>query len=407
MDPKQIKERLRQALEFLQCNAYMAAENVFRSLDEAQLTDARIRAVVQRGLATVLLRGGQPEEAREIFSRLIQSPPRDLSLVVLHGNALAAMGRLDEATGEFARVVRVDPANCPAIWGLAKSLFHSGKPQLSLGHYAKLVQLDPDTATNWFEYGMVFLKMGSFEDARMAMEKYLELEPDDPLGAGVHLSRISGNSNLNALPPEFVKTHFDAFSLGFENQLVNILRYRGHELLAEAVAQCQVPRPIPTILDLGCGTGLCAQLFQNPSTAIDGIDLSGRMITIASMGDVYRNLFQGDVVAVMREQLSVPYDLALAGEIFVYIADPAEVLESLHPLLVEGGLFAFTIETLLEASSLGYQLCDTLRYRHALPYIRDRAVKAGFTVKIENPCTLRTEDWKAVQGAVFVVEKIS
>jgi predicted TPR repeat methyltransferase len=252
---------------------------------------------------------------------------------------------------------------------------------------------------------MVFLKTGSFEDARMPLEKYLELEPEDPLGAGVHLSRISGKSNLSALPPEFVKTHFDAFSTGFENQLVNMLDYRGHELIAEAVAQCQIPRPIPTILDLGCGTGLCAQLFQDPSTAIDGIDLSPRMIEVASRGDVYRDLFEGDVVSVMREQLSVPYDLALAGELFVYIADPDEVLRGLHPLLVEGGLFAFTIETLLEASSLGYQLCDTLRYRHALSYIRDRSVKAGFTVKIENPCTLRTEDFKAVQGAVFVLER--
>jgi len=66
---------------------------------------------------------------------------------------------------------------------------------------------------------------------------------------------------------------------------------------------CRVPDRTAPVLDLGCGTGLAGKLLEQAGyTHIDGIDLSPEMLEKAAALNVYRQLWEGDLTAVIDVQ---------------------------------------------------------------------------------------------------------
>lgn len=64
------------------------------------------------------------------------------------------------------------------------------------------------------------------------------------------------------------------------------------------------------ILDAGCGTGLVGQaLAMAGAKAIDGLDLSSAMLTVAKQTGAYRNLAQADLTRRI-EKADETYDIA-------------------------------------------------------------------------------------------------
>lgn len=53
------------------------------------------------------------------------------------------------------------------------------------------------------------------------------------------------------------------------------------------------------ILDVGCGTGLCAESLKAFTHSIVGIDLSENMLEKAEQRGVYNELIKGDIVDVI------------------------------------------------------------------------------------------------------------
>ena len=57
------------------------------------------------------------------------------------------------------------------------------------------------------------------------------------------------------------------------------------------------------VLELGCGTGLCAALFRSAAARLVGVDVSARMLERARARGLYDELLLGDAVQVTAERV--------------------------------------------------------------------------------------------------------
>src|SRR4029453_9055138 len=86
---------------------------------------------------------------------------------------------------------------------------------------------------------------------------------------------------------EFVEQVFDRFANSFEVRLKQ-LDYRAPQLFGAALdAAVGPPRGELTILDAGCGTGLCGPLLRGHAKMLHGVDLSGGMLAKAADAKLY------------------------------------------------------------------------------------------------------------------------
>lgn len=281
--------------------------------------------------------------------------------------------------------------------GLA--LLEDGQPAEAADAIRAAIEIDPGDVEIRYALGQALEAAGG--DAAAAYRAALALDPDDRMGAAVRLALIGAAPVPAQLPEAHIRTLFDQYAPRFDTALVEALRYRGPELLRQAVDRA-VPEGGLDILDLGCGTGLAGIAFADRRRRLDGIDLSPGMILQAMARKLYDRLEPGEIVAALAEWPE-RYDLALAADVAVYIGDLMPLLAATRRVLRPGGLFALTLEAQDGADGTGWRLGDHHRYQHSAAYLHAAAAAAGFAVVgIESDWT-RTENKVPLPGWVAVL----
>ena len=134
-----------------------------------------------------------------------------------------------------------------------------------------------------------------------------------------------------------IRAHFDSYAPTWHDRLSNhvyAMRYR-------AVERMLANQTIGSALDVGCGTGDFAQLFDPARTKYLGIDISENMIAEC------RRLFpshefqvgDGDSLNAGRE----PVDLVLSIGVLEYLPDPVSHLKTLVSVTKPGGSIIVTV----------------------------------------------------------------
>jgi predicted TPR repeat methyltransferase len=271
---------------------------------------------------------------------------------------------------------------------------------------AQCVELTPAFAPAHVLLGRARAALGEREAAVAALRRALALEPDDALGAAIDLAR------LGALPPEqaigagYVRALFDDYAPTFDKQLVKHLHYRGPELLRAALrrALARDGRPLrfERAIDLGCGTGLMAQALAGVCAALDGVDLSPRMLERAARTRLYRRLHEGDLVSFLEGEGEAAADLVAAADVFVYMAVLDAVFREARRVLIPGGLFAFTVQA---HDGDGVVLGEDKRYAHGEAYLRGLAAANAFAVALCEGVATRRDGGRDVPGFLLVLER--
>ena len=199
-------------------------------------------------------------------------------------------------------------------------------------------------------------------------------------------------------PDEFVVAHFDAFAEEFDRQLVDVLGYRAPQQLLELVEAAG--RPLPRVLDLGCGTGLAGPLLRAGRERLVGVDLSPRMLDKANGRQVYDELVEAEFVGYLR-QTQERFDLLFAADALIYIGDLSTVFACAARVTSPGALFAFNIET-TEAGP--FELKPSGRFAHELARLSELA-GPWFRVRSFRRAALRREGLSEARGALVVMER--
>lgn len=270
---------------------------------------------------------------------------------------------------------------------------------------AQTVELTPGFATAWFALGAIRDRMGDRAGAVAAFEKAAAADPEDYHGARLHLARLGAADTTPEMTATYVRRLFDQHAPNFDASLQGKLGYRGPALLHDAVGRACVARGRPShfsaMLDLGCGTGLAGAVFRAEVDHIVGVDLSQAMIDEARRKAIYDRLETAELNTFLAAEAAggARYDLVVAADVFVYMADFRGAAAEVAQVLAPTGLFAFTVES---HAGNGMILRETLRYAHAEDYVRDVLTAEGFDILVADRDWIRTEKSEPVAGLVVV-----
>jgi predicted TPR repeat methyltransferase len=270
---------------------------------------------------------------------------------------------------------------------------------------AQTVELAPAFATAWFALGAIRDRLGDRAGAIAAFEKARDADPDDYHGARLQLARLGSGEAAPAMSETYVRRLFDQYAGRYDTALSERLAYRGPALLRDAVEQKTraTGRPLhfPSMLDLGCGTGLGGAAFRAIVDRLVGVDLSPAMIAQAESKGFYDRLAAADLTDFLIAEAGsgAEYNLVLAADVFVYVNDLTPIAAATARVLAPGALFAFTVET---HSGDGVRLLPTLRYAHGEPYLRHALTAAGFILGSVSRAAVRSEKGVPVDGLVVV-----
>jgi predicted TPR repeat methyltransferase len=268
------------------------------------------------------------------------------------------------------------------------------------------LELAPDFAAAHALLGRAALAAGQPDEVVAALERALALEPDDPHGVRVDLARLGRGSPDTAIAAPFIRALFDDYAPRFERHLVRNLNYRGPELLADALRRAAVKRfrapRFGRALDLGCGTGLMGRALAGAVDALEGVDLSPRMLAESAKTRLYDALHEGDLVGFLRSRPAASADLVVAADVFVYVADLAGIFAETRRVLERGGLIGFTVQA---HEGAGVVLGEDARYAHGEPLLRDLAEAAGLAVVLFERVSTREDRGEPVPGFLVVAER--
>ena len=298
------------------------------------------------------------------------------------------------------RDARARPHDARIRLAIGRALQHLGRPVEALEAYECALALDPRQGPAWTLRGHLLRQAGRLADASVCFNNAIGCGED----VESHLYFL-GALGLGALPeaapPRFVRELFDEYAERFEADLVDTLRYRGHEQVCKPLAALH-PAPFASALDLGCGSGLAAPLLRPIAGRLAGVDLAPRMIERAAATRLYDELHIGDLV-VHLGATTIRHDLVVACDVFIYIGDLARVFAAVARVLEPGGVFAFTVEE--GHADTGYDLLPTLRYAHSEIHLRELAQAHALRVARCVRAPLREGHGQAIVGLTLHLQR--
>lgn len=386
-------ERARQyfldGLAHFQAQALPEAEHCFESA--LALMPGRPSTLTNLGATRVKL--GKASTALPLLEQATAAEPGNLQAWSYLALAHADLAQYTEALTCYDRALALDDGAAPIWLQHAQTLVRLGQPEQALVSLEHALALNAGLIDAWSHRGTLLREMQRLEEAAVCFEKAIALGAD-PQVHGYFLASVRGSAAPQSAPRAYVEYLFDDYAAEFQSHLLGVLRYRAHEVLIQHLAQCG-PRRFGSVLDLGCGTGLCGPLIQPLADRVDGVDISRGMLDKARELDVYTALIHADVVDYLRGA-DRHDDLVLAADVFIYVGELAAVFAGVARVLLPGGLFCFTVERAADAEEL--RLLPSLRYAHSEPYIRRLAREHGFEVKALLRAPLREDQRQRIEG---------
>jgi predicted TPR repeat methyltransferase len=296
--------------------------------------------------------------------------------------------------------------NADRRYAYALDLLAEGDPKAAADLLVQTLELVPDWSVGWLQLGLAHDAGGNHAAAAAAFARAAALQPDDRLGARLHLARLGAIATPASPPASYVRDLFDDYAGRFDRALVDGLHYRAPQLIVAALLATRAPARFRYGLDLGCGTGLMAAELRPMVDRLKGIDLSAGMTAVAASKGLYEELVVGDIVEAMRTTPSETYDLVTAADVFCYLGDLGNVIAEAARVLTPRGLLAFSVEAASESDAgQGFAIAESLRFRHSSGYIAAHLGAEGLEANLIVQDVLRSDRGQAVAGLIVVAEK--
>lgn len=364
-------------------------------------------AEVHFNLGTMLSNLGEKSEAANSFRRAIELQPSMADAYNNLGIVLRDLGDLEQAIENFEAAIRIQPQLFAACVNLGATLIKCRRAERAVEVCRAAQAMKPEIADTHLALGLALELAGEMEEATQCLQEAIQRNPKSEEWR-YHFAASSGQSSPPIAPASYIVSLFDAYAARFDSHLLGSLHYRTPEHILNAVIQVAPGRRFD-IADLGCGTGLCGELFSAYGNHLAGVDLSPEMIRAADERKIYHELLVSDIATFLKARHS-SFDLILASDVFIYVGDLSETFLLTAAALRSDGLFAFSVEA-AEALPNGenptddFLLTSTRRYVHTLTYIRRLMAQFGFSERYVQLATLRIQAGVDVQGWIVVCRK--
>ena len=389
------------ALHMLGLLTHQQGDNdaAIKLLNKALLQPGAESAELFTNLGNALQASGQNEEAITSFKKALKIKPDFLLAHNNLGNALNQTGNKEEAIASYNTAIGLNPNAALAYYNLGNLFYSQGEQENAITHYRKALAIEPEFADANNNLASLLAATGNIEEAIELFKNALKLNKNNAMAQHM-LNALQGNTNTHP-SPDYVISLFDNAANYFDKQLVDKLDYKAPELIYQAVGKLSdLHDDSLDIMDLGCGTGLCAPLFHTSAKTLKGIDLSQKMLAKAKALNLYNELFKGDITTQLR-RLNDKYDLVLSADVFIYVGDLKSIFKASAQSLKPNSLFAFSLEA--EKSGADFRLCNTGRYAHSMNYIRKLAKENALEERYCTETTLRMDKNEPIKGYIVVL----
>ncbi len=363
----------------------------------AKLNPPHLPACYSLGRLKQLENGHQ--EAIIIYKVMLDQQPNIGQVWNNLGVAYREIGKPDDAISSFRAAVRFAPQMAEAWNNLGVAQDELNLTQNAINSYSKAIETQPDYASPHLNLGISLQKSKQFKEAEEHYKQVLKIQPDNEV-AKFMLQSVGGIETPDAAPVEHVRNIFDQCAENFETILVEGLEYKTPELLFNLVRPYLTEKM--TILDLGCGTGLGAQLYRPFANSLTGVDVSSKMLEKAFEKKIYNRL---EIFDILQDWVfPQKFDLIYSSDVFVYFGNLDTIIRSASSYLVNGGKIAFSVEKLKD-NSTGYQLFPSGRYAHSQTYIQECLNQHGLQLIEINKADVRNQSGNPVKGLLIVAIK--
>ncbi|MFT3818230.1 MAG: tetratricopeptide repeat protein [Rubrivivax sp.] len=364
------------------------------------------RASTQLNLAVALLRQDRAAEALPLLDAVLAQTPDDVDALGHRGAALNQLQQPEQAAPVFQRLVQIAPQRPQAWFHLAQTLQMLGHPDQALPAYERCLALQPGHAAACSQRGTALRELGRLDEAAAAFEQALALGDDDAGFNAYYLAALRGGSGAPPqAPPAYVQGLFDDYAADFDRHLVDKLDYHAPAALQRLLLGPGIGRSaFGEVLDLGCGTGLCAPLLRPLAQRLLGVDLSAAMLRAAAARGLYDELQQADLVPHLQALAASGrrVELLVAADVLIYLGDLAPLFAAAARVLAPGGLFAFSVE--IAPPEQPFVLQPSLRYAHGEAALRRLAAAHGLQPLRDERGLLRVEQGQPVAGQYWVLQ---
>jgi predicted TPR repeat methyltransferase len=352
-------------------------------------------------LACLLLQEGRIKEALDYFVRIEENHPHHFETQLNLANCYLKLGVLNQAKTHYSKALELSPKDAQILFNLGVVCMQQGYTDSAIQYYQRALQINPDDFATHNNIGVAFLAKSHSGYALHHFKEALRLEPNNQ-AIQYTVSMLSQDKRLLASPPDYIKNLFDAYADHYDLHLLQSLDYQVPEQLLHAV-QTVIKNKTATldILDLGCGTGLCAIPFKPLTKTLTGVDLSPNMLAMAAEKKIYDDLVAANFVTFLTEK-DAAYDLIIAGDALVYMGDLTALITSANHALRHAGLFAFNTEITAQTD---YTMNQSGRFSHQKNYIDQLALQNGFKTAYYQEVVTRQQNNEAVHGHLYVLQK--
>ena len=350
-------------------------------------------------LGQAYLQNNQIEEAIAAFKKTLILQPEHPEANHYLGNAELASSDANKALNYYFRQLEINPI-MESYYNIGVLLMHQNRHKESLQYLQQAAKIEPGYLPVHINLAALYLKLNQVSDAIRHYKEALIIKPGDPELTHI-LSALEKGKTPDQAPREYLSHLFNQYATYYDKHLTEHLQYKAHELLFKAIeTESTVESAEWTILDLGCGTGLCGVLFKPFAKQLIGIDVSEKMIAAAEQKATYDILKVEEVTTAL--DTFKENDLIVAGDVFSYIGKLDQIYQKAYEALKSGGLFAFTVE---KTYTEPYELQKTIRYAHSKKYLATLAKKTQFeTLRFDN-IVLRKQRNIPVEGYLVVLQK--
>ncbi len=352
-------------------------------------------------LARTLHLAGRKEEAKRLYEELIEISPTFFHAWNNLGLILSEMGRLNEAEKVLKRAVEIAPDHAPSANNLAVVLEGLGRFHEARRMFERAIRLEKGYFSARFNLGCLLFRIGRYDEAERELKWVLSVKDDEPTAR--FLLQSMGRMDMpERAPTQYVRRTFDHWAVQFEEKLVDELGYETPEKLFDFLREFLFEKM--DIMDLGCGTGLGADLYRPFASWFAGMDCSRKMLEKAKAKDVYDKLYLHDIVEPWPTDRK--FHLIYSSDCLCYFGNLGPVFKRVRENLMPGAVFGFSVERQLESdgSEEGYILGKSGRYRHSAEYVTRMLEKTGLKPVKQQTVTLRKEAGKPVEGLLFAAK---
>jgi predicted TPR repeat methyltransferase len=350
------------------------------------------RASVLANLGVTLTRLGRWADAVPRLDAALLAEPTNR-------DAWAALGLCREARGDWAGAVHALRqaiglgAQQAGLWlALATCELEQDHEREGLQAIEECLALDPTMGEAWSQRGTVMRRHGHLAQAAHCFEQAIAHGADAELHR-FYLAAVTDARDPPPPPALYARVLFDRYADEFQDHLVEVLKYSAPQTLLTPLLTGGLR--FQRVLDLGCGTGLCAQVLAPHADAIDGVDVAEAMVRRAQASGLYRRVWRADVIEGLRDAGDTA-DLIVAADVFIYVGALDAVFAAVAPRLAPGGVFAFSVEQADPGRAL--QLRPSLRYAHGRESLEALAAAHGLLVDAVWAAPIRDDQAQPVMG---------